>query len=266
MINLDLCKKCKKRGFDPHKGIICSLTNEKPAYEGDVCPDFDNDEKAKPNRIFSQKLRPNSDRSTTAVVLIWAVLFMEIVQLLSSIMQYKLLKTIQSGGEYSANALTTNDMREGLVAILYLLVYIISGITFIRWFRRAYFNLHLRTSPLTYDEGWAAGSWFVPIINLYRPYQIMQELYVETKKILRNGTEAPGCNLETSSLGIWWALWLINGVLGNIVFRVFKDADTVDQLLTSTVLEMITSIIGIPLALLTIKVIRDYAKAEKQLK
>lgn len=69
--------------------------------------------------------------------------------------------------------------------------------------------------------------------------------------------EAPGCNLETSYLGIWWALWLINGVLGNIVFRVFKDADTVDQLLTSTVLEIITTVIGIPLALLTIKVIRD---------
>ena len=81
-------------------------------------------------------------------------------------MQYDLLQTVANGGFISDEAVEANDTRESFLGIIYLIAYIISGITFIMWFRRAYFNLHQKVSWLNHSEGWAAGCWFVPIVNL----------------------------------------------------------------------------------------------------
>ncbi len=35
----------------------------------------------------------------------------------------------------------------------------------------------------------AVGAWFTSIVNLYSPYQIMKELYVETVKFLKKSNE-----------------------------------------------------------------------------
>lgn len=36
---LVLCKQCQKKSFDPTLGVICSLSNSKPNFEGN-CSDF----------------------------------------------------------------------------------------------------------------------------------------------------------------------------------------------------------------------------------
>jgi len=82
-------------------------------------------------------------------------------------------------------AAESNDLRQLVIAIISMVVALISAVTFIMWFRRAYFNLHSRVSKLSFTEGWAAGAWFVPIVNLGRPLNIMQELYNKTAALLK---------------------------------------------------------------------------------
>ncbi|MDR0666202.1 MAG: DUF4328 domain-containing protein [Campylobacteraceae bacterium] len=132
-----------------------------------------------------EKLKPNEQRAKKAIILIWIVLILEIVSFISSYMQYDLLQTFANGGYISPEAADANDNREQIIGIFCLIAYIISAVTFIMWFRRAYYNLHQEADSLLYAEGWAAGSWFIPIINLYRPYKIMKELYVKTKELLQ---------------------------------------------------------------------------------
>lgn len=134
------------------------------------------------------------------------------------------------------------------------------------WFRRAYFNLHLRVKNLSNDEGWAAGSWFVPIINLYRPFQIMKELYVETKKYIIDNDESSRIDLNTNIIVFWWTLWIINGIFGQLIFRLSNYADTIPDLIGITVLSIISGFIGIVLAIVTLKMIKDYSKAETVLR
>lgn len=143
-----------------------------------------------------------------------------------------------------------------------MIAYLISAVTFIQWFRRAYFNLHLKVNHLSQTEGWAAGSWFVPIVNLYRPYQIMKELYKETKEFLTEKELNISKSFNTNYLGIWWALWIISSVVGQFVFRYSMRTETLEEISRMTVVSMALNIIGIPLALVTIKVIREYSKVE----
>ena len=209
-----------------------------------------------------ENLRPNGQRAKIAMMLIWTVLTIEIISILSDYLQYDLLQTVANGGEISSETATDNDLRQKIIAIIYLVTYIISGITFIRWFRRAYFNLHLKAEMLSFTEGWAAGSWFVPFISLYRPKQIMKELYVETQSLLTTKQEDSTVNLNTQFIGWWWALWLIASFLGQFVFRYSLKAESLEALTTATIASIIASIIGIPLALITVKIIKDYAEIE----
>ncbi len=210
-----------------------------------------------------ENLRPNEQRAKNAITLIRIVLVLEIVSLFSSLMQYDLLQTAANGGFISDAAAEANDTRQSILGTLYLIAYMISGITFIMWFRRAYFNLHQKVNFLTHSEGWAAGCWFIPIINLYRPYQIMKEIYVETKKLLTNKGLSEKVDYSTSYLNWWWTLWVISGIIGQFIFRFsIKSENTIENITITTVMLIISSILGIPLTLITVKVIKDYSKVE----
>jgi hypothetical protein len=125
-----------------------------------------------------------------------------------------------------------------------------------------YFNLHLRVNHLSHSEGWAAGCWFVPIVNLFRPYQIMKELFQETQLFLKRNEVHTTEHLSISFLGLWWTLWIIDRIFGQFVFKYSMKADTIDELTTSTIAQLISNGIGIVLAIITINIITEYSKLE----
>lgn len=210
-------------------------------------------------------MKPNEKRAKTAIVLVSLVLFLEIIMLISDYFEYRLLESLQNGFFVSDQEAESNDLRQSILGILYLIVFIISGITFIMWFRRAYYNLHLKVSNLSYTEGWAAGSWFVPIANLFRPYQIMKELNKETENLLSQHNEDHQNITSTRLIGLWWALWILTGILSQIVLRLFLDAETIDDFVANSITNMSLSVLSIPLALITIRIIKDYSTLEQRL-
>jgi len=209
-----------------------------------------------------ENLKPNGQRAKNAITLIWIVLALDIVSLISGYFQYDLLQTAANGGKISIETAIANDTREQIIGIIHFIAFVISAVTFIQWFRRAYYNLHLRVNHLSHTEGWAAGSWFVPIVNLYRPYQIMKELYQETKELLTKKGLSINENFTTGYLGWWWTLWIINKIIGQFVFNYSMKAESIDEWTIITVASIVRNVVGIPLALITVKVIKDYSKVE----
>lgn len=205
-------------------------------------------------------LRSNSERAKTAITLIWVVMALEIISFISGLFQYDLLLSLEDGIKFSELELESNDNREQAIAVLYFIASIISGITFIQWFRRAYYNLHQKVDNLSHTEGWAAGSWFVPIICLFRPFQIMKELYIETNFYLVSKGAAIKRELSPFYLGLWWTLWIISNIIAQIVFR--SSADTINEIIGIAFLSLVGNVIGVVLAFVTVKVIKDYAEAE----
>ena len=90
----------------------------------------------------------------------------------------------------------------------------------------------------------------------------MKELYQETQNLLSKKDESYAQNLTTHSIGWWWALWIISSFLGQFIFRYSMKAETIEELTTTTIASIVASIIGIPLAIITVKVIKDYSEIE----
>lgn len=228
------------------------------------CPDYELDPTSTYIPKLKHSIRPNSERAKAAEYLIWALLIFGLISLGSSYLQYDLLVRLQEGFPVSDHQLEMNDLREGGIGIMTLALYITSVVTFIRWFRRAYFNLHSRTVTPLYDEGWAAGAWFVPILNLFRPYKIMQEIDEETSLLISKRTQEP-VKKDNVLIGSWWALWIIAGIVGRYIFRIGLRAETLEDLMQSTKADMVGILIDTPLAILAILVIRAVSKKELQL-
>lgn len=207
-------------------------------------------------------LLPNEQRARTAILFIWFVMLLEIISAFSGYFQYDLLHSFQNGSELSEDSANANDLREQVIAFIYMITYIISAIFFIRWFRRAYYNLSLRAFRLSYSDGMAAGAWFIPFVNLYKPYRIMQEMHEQTSNLLFTHNIHPEKELNTENIGWWWGLWIANGFISQISFRLSMNADNVDDIIVSTIVGIISNVVGIPLAIVTINMIKNYAAVE----
>lgn len=158
-----------------------------------------------------------------------------------------------------------NDLAAQLISVIHMLAFIVSAVTFILWFRRAYYNLHQKAPFVRRAEGWAAGGWFVPFIALYMPFQIMKELYESTKRILDDAFINPVHHFTTRFLSWWWFLWLTNNFLAQAALRFSERASTLEGLRFSTLLGMGNMALGIALCLITVRVIKDYASVEPML-
>lgn len=213
---------------------------------------------------MTTNLRPNDQRARIAVTLIWTMLALNIVALLSSYLQYRLLERLAEGEDVPQALLERNDLREQVIGLVFLGAYIICGIHFIRWFRRAYYNLHQLVSGLEESEGWAAGAWFVPFLNLYKPLRIMKELYRRTSDLLSR-SQTHHVHPDTSILNVWWALWVASSIIGQITFRMSMNAHGLEAITNSTLVQMAANVVDIPLCLFAVRVIRNYAHMEEQL-
>ena len=72
-------------------------------------------------------------------------------------------------------------------------------------------------------------------------------------------------DLNSSWIGSWLSLWLINNLVAQYEFRTSLKAEIAADLSNVTIAGMIGNLISIPLAIITVKVVKDYAKMERVL-
>jgi len=210
-------------------------------------------------------LRNNQGRARSAILMLWVMFMIYLFTLGARVFQYNLLSRAGEGESISEDIASLNDASAGLLAVLTLVCLIVSAVFYIRWFRRAYYNLHQKMDNLKYAEHTAAWSWFVPFVTWYIPYRIMRELYDETDNLLFHHEIKPSLRLNANYVDIWWTLWVIASIVGQVTYRIFGDAETAHELLQATIADIALLFVQLPMALLAIKVVRDYSQVEQSL-
>ncbi len=208
-------------------------------------------------------MRDNSQRARMAMVLIFIVMAIALINVISGIQYSMVLQSFIDGEDSLDNysEFVPGEVLNGVAAIIYLIALIISSVTFIQWFRRAYYNIGT-ISPTEFTEGWAAGAWFVPILNWFRPYKIMAEINRKAHNLLESNSVSERTNNQTW-IGIWWALWVVGNILNQIAFRF--PSNTLEDLQSATYINNITYLMDVPMGLIVCKIIWDYSKMEKHL-
>jgi Domain of unknown function (DUF4328) len=210
------------------------------------------------------QLRDNTARAKQIISIFWIMLGITVVNIGSLAWQFSLLAGIQADPEnYDEQTANISDTLQGILSIAYLGIFILAIVFFIKWFRRAYYNLHqLKWHNARYTEGWAAGSWFIPIISLWWPYQIMMDIWKGTQNAVRERLGEPQ---SAAIIGWWWAFYLISNIYGNFSARFGWDAKELDELISSTKIDLIGEVISIPAIILAIIVVRRTSNFEREL-
>jgi len=175
-------------------------------------------------------------------------------------MQTSLLQEFDMGNVDMDKA-EANDLRHVVLTVFWLGAYLTTIITFIMWFRRAYNNLHtVNPEGCEYPENWAAIGWFIPFLNLVRPYQIMREIWDGT---FRNaGMETEG---SSSIVGLWWGLYIGGNILSNIFSRMGGE-DNIGEMITSSRYAGYGALVVLPALVCAIVMINKVEVAEQKMR
>jgi hypothetical protein len=167
-------------------------------------------------------------RRASAAVLGAVVAMLATVGLAVTLLQRRTaVVDLRDGGTVSADRLAELDDRVVAAAWISGGAFVLGGILGILWFRRAYKNLK-SMGRNSYGPGWAIAGWIVPIMSLFRPYQMAKELVRESPRV--RGNEGTGL------VGIWWLLY-VAGTLGNqVIGRLAQD--TLDDVILHDMLRV----------------------------
>jgi hypothetical protein len=167
-----------------------------------------------------------------------------LVVAISDAFEIALLNRLIAGEEISDATMDASDNRQALLGMVQFVVYIACIVTFIRWLSRAYRNLDaVARGTRRHDHGWAIGAWFVPILNLWRPKEIINDVWRS------GGTQPPPL------LAIWWGGFIISNWLSNIALRSAFSGDTPEEVRSGSIAYLIADGFDAPLALLAIWVV-----------
>jgi hypothetical protein len=202
-------------------------------------------------------------RASVLRFLLAGMLALHVIGIGSGFAQHALLSDVQAGAQLTTEQASANDTREQAIAILTLIVFIVTAIVWLFWQHRAYSNLRLigaRDTELT--PGWSVGYWFIPIINLVKPYQVTAELYRRSE--LQNRRDPIGGLSGPSLVGWWWFAYLSMNVLGRIYATMVKTAKTLPALVSATSLSIVQDVVAVIACIVAIMVVRSIDRFQQE--
>jgi hypothetical protein len=188
------------------------------------------------------------------IVFLIGIAVLSIVSIGSMLMQDRLLAKIAQGAEIAPEVLEANDSRQLVLSLLELGVIASTGTLFLIWFYRAHRNLHsFGVEGLRYSPVWAVGGFFVPILNLVRPYQVMKEVWWGSDP----GPDA-GIRRGAPLLVWWWASYLLMNFTSMIAVQLmFHQDNSPAALRTMTQFDIGTSLLTIVAVIFAAGVVRE---------
>lgn len=187
--------------------------------------------------------------------LLFLQLAVTLVALVADLLEYQVLTAIRDGlytseAEMLAAA-EASDARQMIVGGAQFLVYLVAGFFILRWIHRANFNARqLGATDLDYTPGASIGWYFMPIANLWKPYEAMREIWRASVNPLawRNQPISP-------ILPWWWTFWILSNLLANIGLRIQLGAEHLEPLITGNLFITAADATDIPLNLLVLALV-----------
>jgi len=195
------------------------------------------------------------------LVVLWVGLALDVVAVVSGVFEYQLLQQIQSGavsGPDMTDAAAADDMRQRIIGLSQFTLYIVTVIVFSRWIYVLNCNKKpLGASDLRFTPGWAVGWFFIPVANLWKPYQAMKELWQVSANPLGWQHQERGALLPW-----WWFLWLLSNFLGQLSFRLGLNAKEVSEIVASSITDIMADCSSVALEIVAIIIVSRVAKMQ----
>lgn len=144
-----------------------------------------------------------------------------------------------------------SDLRQQMIAIAQLVTLLVSGVLILKWIYRANFNARqLGASGMRFTPGWSIGWYFLPVANLWKPYQAMKEIWKASSHPQDWKTQPAPALLRW-----WWFFLIVSNLFGYASLRIAINADQINEWIAVNVTTLLSDITNIPLCLILLAMV-----------
>jgi Domain of unknown function (DUF4328) len=191
------------------------------------------------------------------VAVLALIALVDLAAIASGIAEHRLLSGIEAGEFVTEADVEANDIRQVAVGITQFGLLVACAVFFLRWFHRAYRNLlPLGATELRFTQGWAVGAWFVPILNLWRPKQIANDIWRASDPGYEPGFLVWRAGSVPALYAFWWGLFLGGNWVSQIAARLTFSAEEASELQNATTAYLVSDAADFLAALVAILVVR----------
>lgn len=195
-------------------------------------------------------------RARVVIGLLWASVALQVLMVWPTLMGIADLRAARAGVEVS-DGLTPALIAEIVIGLVYLVVYIVLVVFWMMWVHLTYRNLRpLGAEGLAYSPGWAVGYNFIPILNLFRPYQVMRETWRASDPRHAGGTHWMAI-AAPALIGVWWTMYLLSHLAGAFSALGEMSSGNKELLYAFAWFGFFLLVFGVALALVEIRVVRS---------
>jgi Co/Zn/Cd efflux system component len=171
----------------------------------------------------------------------------------SSWQQLQLVEDLARGANVADAAIEANDGRQQLFAYAELGLGIASAVVFLMWTSAHTKRLiALGVTNMQYAPKWSVWGFIIPILNLFRPYQVMSELWRASEVV--PGPDDPWVKKATPAIVyVWFGVLVVDNIVGRLASR--TSFDTIDQILQAAWLTVLTDALGVITALVALRLV-----------
>lgn len=195
--------------------------------------------------------RPLHGPARWLVAVFVVIAAIDLVAVAAGVAEIRLLSRAIDGELVSAADAHASDARVAAVAFAQTLGWVTCGVLFLVWLRRAYTNLPvLGAGPLRFRPGWTIGAWFVPVLNLWRPKQIVNEIWRGSDGARETGVESR----VPAWVAMWWSAYVVGWMLSLHATRM--EDTTASDLREASMVFVVSDVVDIVAAVLAIALVR----------
>jgi len=225
-----------------------------------ITPNETNEEISTPKIM----LKDNSKRAEYLLIVFWIVIGGLLLGLIPGFNEIILLDKLNNGEFVEDSAIDLSDTIQVTVGLIQTILYIISAVVFLNWYRRAYGNLNRLHIKTEYEEQMVGWYFAIPILSLFRPYQVVSEIWEKTQNYLKSIKSNYMENNNSFFIGLWWGLFILSNFIGNFIFKsIFKD-DTLENYIIESQALIVSDVIQIIEGLFVIYIVRNISKMETE--
>ncbi|HEY3328848.1 MAG TPA: DUF4328 domain-containing protein [Capsulimonadaceae bacterium] len=144
------------------------------------------------------------------------------------------------------------------LGVLYSLIYLVTAFVYFVWLAQAVRNCNaIWQSGRTIVPAGAVIEYFVPILNLFRPYKTMRAIADRSNV----DEDMVGLAAMRRQVGWWWALWIGTIILGFAVLGItFSDPTNVSM---QAYAGMVGLLADVPMCLVFVRMIGMLSRAQQ---
>ena len=151
----------------------------------------------------------------------WTTLFLyaqvaiSVIAIIFGMLEYQMIRDLVSGFYQSQSdvveyVVQADYERQHTLELIDLTIFVISGALILMWIYRANYNARqIGVSGMKFTPGWSVSWYFIPLANVWKPYQAMKEIW-KASSSPQNWSNQP----VSSLLSWWWFSWIVFNLFG----------------------------------------------------